>query len=271
MGYAKSLKVLFAGITLDVEDLFFLESFQIKYLPDRLTNREFAVLLKAHPMIHKYFASACPSIGAFSETAIAEHASKISEITDKDCCDELLWEIADLIVYNKYPELYDTRVEFVWDVDEIIAAKHLAGKIVIDAGAGSGKLAFLVAQHAETVFAVEPAQGFRRFIRDKENCENVKNIFVVDGFLDSLPFPNELADVLMTSQAIGWNLQDELQEIERVLKPNGRAIHLFKNFDLAGKEGKSIHESLISEWDYECFVFHNESGSKHKYVKIMGA
>jgi len=36
MSYAKMLRTLFQGVTLNVEDLFFLESFQIKYLADRV-------------------------------------------------------------------------------------------------------------------------------------------------------------------------------------------------------------------------------------------
>ena len=42
MSYAKMLKTLFQGVTLNVEDLFFLESFQIKYLADRVPKKEFA-------------------------------------------------------------------------------------------------------------------------------------------------------------------------------------------------------------------------------------
>ena len=39
MKYSKTLKELFIGITLNTEDLFLLETFQIKYLPDRVPKK----------------------------------------------------------------------------------------------------------------------------------------------------------------------------------------------------------------------------------------
>jgi ubiquinone/menaquinone biosynthesis C-methylase UbiE len=114
------------------------------------------------------------------------------------------------------------------------------------------------------LFAVEAATSLRRFIRDKAAKENVKNLFVVDGFLDSIPLPDNSADVLMTSNAIGWNLEDELREIERVLKPNAHAIHLIRNPDK--KAENPFHDFLISpEWKYVCTKYQDTTGLKLKY------
>jgi SAM-dependent methyltransferase len=187
MKYSKTLKKLFAGITLNVEDLLLLETFQIKNLPDRVPKKEFSVLLRANPVIHRYLISKYPPIENFINTILKENKPVNNKSIIEKYCQELLWEIADLIVYNKYPEVYDVKVEFTWDLDEIIQAKSLEGKVVIDAGAGTGRLAFLAAQFADTVFAVEPVTSLRRFIKDKASKENVKNLFVVDGFLDSIP------------------------------------------------------------------------------------
>ncbi|MCP4162417.1 MAG: class I SAM-dependent methyltransferase [Deltaproteobacteria bacterium] len=82
--------------------------------------------------------------------------------------------------------------------------------MVIDAGARPGKLSLLLSQFAQTVYAVEPVSGFRRFIRQKIHERNITNVYTLDGVLDSLPFPEHSIDYLMTSQAIGWNLQAEL-------------------------------------------------------------
>jgi len=73
----------------------------------------------------------------------------------------------------------------------------------------------------------------------------------------------------MTSQAIGWNLEDELREIERVLKPNAWAIHLFKDPDV--EAGKKIHDSLTLQWKYECTKYQDTSGWKLKYHKTMSS
>jgi hypothetical protein len=51
------------------------------------------------------------------------------------------------------------------------------------------------------------------------------------------------------ANAIGWNLEAELREIERILKPIGCAIHLFK----ADTEvDATLHDVLVSsEWNYQ--------------------
>lgn len=69
-------------------------------------------------------------------------------------CDEAVWEIADLIAYNKLPELYDEKAKFNWTIDEIIEKESLKGKVVADVGAGSGMLSFMLSEYAETVFAI---------------------------------------------------------------------------------------------------------------------
>ncbi len=268
MKYSKTLKTLFEGITLNAEDLFLLETFQIKYLPDRVPKREFAALLRANPVIHSFLISKYPPIADFINAILKENKAIDNKSTIDEYCEELLWEIADLIVYNKHPEIYDAKVEFSWDLSEIISTKSLEGKVVIDAGAGTGRLAFLAAQFADTVFAVEPVSSLRRFIRDKAAKENVKNLFAIDGFLDSIPLPDNSADVLMTSNAIGWHLEDELKEIERVLKPNAHAIHLLRNPDVNAEN--PLHDFLISpEWNYSYSQFKYKNGWKCKYYKTV--
>ena len=270
MGYAKMLKKLFPNVKLGVEDLFFLESFQVKYLPDRVLKPEFAVLLRNYPIIHRYFVAMCPSVSKAFDSILNDNLSIENNKTVDENCNDLLWEIADLIVYSKYPEIYAANIEFVWDIDEIISPDILKGKVAIDAGAGPGKLAFMLAQFAKTVFAVEPVKGFRQYIKEKASRENVKNVHTMDGCLDSIPLPDNSIDVLMTSQAIGWNLEGELREIERVLKPNSSAIHLFHN-PVDDKEAtKSIHDFITSsKWEYECIKYQDSTGWKIKYYKTI--
>ncbi|MCD4789016.1 MAG: class I SAM-dependent methyltransferase [Bacteroidales bacterium] len=268
MKYSKTLKELFAGITLNAEDLLFLETFQIKYLPDRVPQKEFSVLLRANPIIHRYLISKYPPIEIFINTILKENVPINNKNIIEEYCQELLWEIADLIAYNKYPEVYDAKVEFTWELNEIIPGKSLKGKIVIDAGAGTGKLAFRVAKYARTIYAVEPASSFRSFIRDKVKKNKVKNLYTIDGFLDSIPLPDNSADVLMTSNAIGWNLEDELIEIERVLKPGAIAIHLIRNSD--PNTENPFHDILISPaWKYVCTKFQDTGRLKLKYSKTI--
>ena len=265
MKYYSMLKKLFDGIELKAEDLLHLDSFQIQYLPDRVPQKEFATLLLEYPYIKRFLISKHPPIKDFINGIINTDKTIIDKELISEHCDKLLWEIADLIVYNKYPEIYDDKIPFNWDISEIISPELLEEKTVVDVGSGSGMLAFLFAKHAKTVYAIEPIASFRKFIRDKARNEKISHVYAIDGFLDTIPFPENSFDILFTSNAIGWNLEKELTEIDRVVKPNGQAIHLMR----AGDEHENPHhERLISsDWNYTLYKYQDSGELKLKYIK----
>ena len=173
-----------------------------------------------------------------------------------------------MIVYNKFPDVYDERVEFNWMLNEILEPKTLKDKTVLDVGSGTGQLAFMVAPYAKTVYAVEPLQRFREVIREKAQAGKIKNLFIVDGFLSSLPFPDHSVDVLLTSNAIGWSIDNELPEIERVVKPGGIIVHLMRT--RGNKEKNPHHTKLISlEWGYVFTEIEEKEALRMKYYKIL--
>jgi len=268
MRYSKILREHFDGITLVAEDLLLLESFQVKYLPERVPQKEFATLIREYPIIKNILVSRNPSVRNFINSVLKENERIEDKNLIKKYIDELLWEIADLIIYNKFPEIYDEKAKFTWNIDEIITKQSLAGKVVADVGAGSGILAFLLSQYAETVYAIEPLSSFRTFIRQKAMKDNYRNVYPVDGFLDSIPFPGDFFDILFTSNAIGWNIEKELQEIERVVKPNGQAIHVMRiNKNVTENP---VHEKLISgEWNYAMSKIQDTDSLKLKYIKTI--
>ncbi len=262
------LREHFDGINLMAEDLLLLESFQIKYLPERIPQKEFATLIRAYPYIKNNLVSKNPSIGDFITSVLEENEIIEDKNLQKKHIDELLWEIADLIVYNKFPEIYDEKAKFNWNINEIISKQSLTGKVVADVGAGSAMLAFLLSQYAETVYAIEPLSSFRTFIRQKAIKENCRNVYAVDGFLNAIPFPDDFFDILFTSNAIGWNIERELEEIERVVKPHGQAIHLMR----INKEvtENPVHEMLVSdEWNYAFSKTQDTGSFKLKYIKTI--
>ncbi len=268
MAYSDHLRKLFSGITLIPEDLLLLENFQIKYLPDRVPKKEFAALLRAHSILQRFFVSKYPPIEKFINEVLKEVEPISDSATIEAFCQELIWEIGELIIYNKHPEIYNKSVKFNWKLNEIMSPELLKGKTVIDAGSGTGQVAFLLAPFAKIVYAVEPIGSFRQFIRDKAIRKKLHNIYVVDGFLDSLPFPDNFTDILLTSNAIGWNINEELHEIERKTKAGGEAIHLART--IGNKDKNPFHELLISEkWGYAFSKAEGRSGLKMKYSKTF--
>jgi ubiquinone/menaquinone biosynthesis C-methylase UbiE len=259
------LREFFSGISLTVEDLLLLESFQIKYLPERVPQDEFSVLIQKYPFISQFLILKEPTVEEFINSLLQENNMIRDEDLTKKKCDEVLWEIADLIVYNKYPEVYEEKAKFAWRIDEIIKKESLAGKVIVDVGAGSGTLAFMLAQYAETVFAIEPISSFRSFIRQKAFNTKCMNVYPLDGFLELIPFPADTFDLLFTSNAIGWNIDKELQEIERVVKPGGQAIHIMRVNEITENP---VHEKLISgETGYKLSKNQDGNRLKLKYSK----
>jgi 2-polyprenyl-3-methyl-5-hydroxy-6-metoxy-1,4-benzoquinol methylase len=250
MSYSQKLRNLFPDIALNWEDILLLESFQIKYFPDRIAVKEFAILLHTYPVLYRFLVSKYPPIKAFLTGILEENDPVVDKAMIEEQCQEALWEIADLIIYNKHPEQFDAQAPIRWEIDEITSITSLEGKVVADVGAGSGRIAFMVASHVLTVFAVEPLASFRTFMKEKALEKGMKNIFITDGTLDSIPLPDKSLDVLLTSNAIGWKLEEELQEIERVLRSGGHAIHLLRSTE---KQEFAFHQTLISSpWDYIC-------------------
>jgi ubiquinone/menaquinone biosynthesis C-methylase UbiE len=115
---------------------------------------------------------------------------------------------------------------------------------------------------------VEPIGSFRRFIRKKAEKEKYRNVFPMDGFLDSIPLPDNSLDILFTSNAIGWSLEKELPEIERVVKTGGEAIHLVRM--VGDKVENTFHDILISaKWNYKCTKGQDKTGLKIRYHKSI--
>jgi hypothetical protein len=267
MAYAQMLREMFPESTLDPEDLLLLDTFQIKYLPERVAKREFSTLLWEYPVVKRFLISKYPPISPFIKNLLAEQAPPTGKDQINVQCQEALWEIADLIIYNKNPEIYDRNTEIHWDISEISSITPLEGFTVADVGAGSGRIAFLVAPFAQTVFAVEPLASFRSFMKEKAVIQRVNNLFVMDGTLDSIPLPDNSLDILITSNAIGWNLDQELKEIERVVKPEGHAIHMF-HAD-SGHEDPYREILTSSPWDYQFTQDQTDKTMKIRYYKRM--
>ena len=259
---------MFKGVSLEVEDLFLLESFQIAYFPGWVPERELAAVLRAYPSVKSFLVKKCPSITDFVERVLAQFEPAVDQQGLADCSDKLVWTIEDLLVYNKYPEVYDSQEFHNWDFHEVTTITSLERKVVVDGGAGTGRVALEAAQTARYVFAVEPVGRLRQFIREKASKASLRNIFAIDGFLNTIPLPDGFADVLITSHALGWRLEDELREFERVGKKGGFIIHCPGTAEVATYEEQ--HSLLVSPaYRYEFSRYRESDGWKRKYWKQL--
>ncbi|MCK5345856.1 MAG: class I SAM-dependent methyltransferase [Candidatus Heimdallarchaeota archaeon] len=251
MGVEKR-KEAFQGITLVVEDLYLLEPFQIGNLKQYAPKRELAAVLHEYNDIRRFLIAKNQDISPFLTEIMTEYGSARDQNQLTEFVDILVWTLGYMLIQNKHPEEMNLRgMAGYWDLDEISSITPLKDKTVIDVGAGAGNITFTVVKESGVVFAVEPVNSLREFMRKKAGQDGIDNLFVLDGFLHEIPLPRDSVDVLITSNAIGFgDLEKELKEIERIVKPQGYAIHLRIHKTKSGVE--SIHQTLTSStWNYQ--------------------
>jgi len=255
---------MFPTEKIEFEDFYLLEAFQISLLPGWVPKREFAVALWANPSIEKFLKKKYPPIRDFIDK-IKKGTPPAKDNNDLAICIKKVIETcSDILIYNKCPEVYDNLEFHNWDFKEITSVVSLEDKIILDGGSGTGRVALEAAEYARYVFAMEPVTRLRQFIKEKAEKLKMDNIYVIDGFLHSIPLPDAFIDVLITSHALGWQLKDELMEFERVVKNGGCIIHCPGTADVSSEE--ETHNKLV-ENGYNFDKYKEADGWKRKYWK----
>ncbi len=91
------------------------------------------------------------------------------------------------------------------------------GKQAVDLGAGTGKFTTHLIRTGADVIAVEPVQAMLDLLRKTHPV-----VTAVEGTAASIPLDSESVDAVFCAQAFHWFATEEtLEEIRRVLKPNG--------------------------------------------------
>jgi ubiquinone/menaquinone biosynthesis C-methylase UbiE len=169
--------------------------------------------------------------------------------------------INDLLTYVVDPSNYDNQAFLNWASSELSDMADFRNKTVLDISAGTGRLTFIAAEKATTVFTVEPVENLRRHIKTKAKNLGFENVFVVDGLIEDIPFPNNFADVVVVGHVAGDNHQSEFQELMRVIKAGGMLILCPGNNDI----NNNRHTFLLSKgFEWSRFEEPND-GIKRKY------
>ena len=180
------------------------------------------VALNANPAVRWYFERRCPECAPI----ISELTANAPLITNNDQIRKAevyaLVSVEDFTIYTT-PEAMAGNCDFIrgWSKERLFALADFTDKIVLDVGAGSGRLAFAAAELAAWVYASEPVGTLREFMRDRISKEGIRNIRVLDGLVTELPFPDSTFDIVMSGHVIGDEYDKEIAEITRVCKPGG--------------------------------------------------
>ena len=102
-----------------------------------------------------------------------------------------------------------------WLVSQLGLAR---GRVVVDVGAGTGKLTRELLPAGACVTAVEPVAEMRAVLE-----RELAGVEVLSGTAESLPLEDATADAIVVGQAFHWfDAPQALAEFHRVLRPGGR-------------------------------------------------
>jgi SAM-dependent methyltransferase len=178
------------------------------------------IALNANPAVKWYFEHKCPEC-ADVVNEIAASAPAVTDVEEIRRAEAYaLISVEDFVIYTR-PELMATHCDFIygWDKARLYEMADLNGKTVLDVGSGSGRLAFAAAERAAWVYASEPVDTLREYMRDKIIREGIKNMRVVDGISYALPYPDDTFDIVMSGHVLGD--ETETAEFMRVCKNGG--------------------------------------------------
>ena len=172
----------------------------------------------------------------------------------------------DFVTYTT-PEVMSEKCPFVygWDKSRLFEVVDLTSKRVLDIGSGNGRLAFAAAEKAAEVYAVEPVETLRYFLRERCKAENIRNIRVTEGFVEDLPYPDNTFDVVISGHVVGDNYDAEIAEMERVCKPGGVIL------DIPGDQYKdSVLKQEMIDHGFEPLPYLGSFGAKViRYRKVV--
>lgn len=95
--------------------------------------------------------------------------------------------------------------------------------VVLDLGAGTGKLTRVLVRRYERVIAVEPLAALRAILEHVVPLADT-----LDGRAEAIPLPDASVDAVFAAQAFHWFSTDEaVAEIGRVLRPDGVVVLLW--------------------------------------------
>jgi SAM-dependent methyltransferase len=252
---------------LSFNNLLLLERVQISWFPGWLPEKELTTALQANPAVEWYLRHKCPEIIPWLDQVVSTLSPIIPQPADQVRQAELkvLSTINDLLVYAIDPSLYDAQPFLGWNSKELREMADFRNKVVIDIGSGTGRLAFVAAEKAKTVFAVEPVGNLRWYIKQKAHSQHLVNIFPVDGIITDLPFPAGFANITMGGHVFGDQPEAEYTEMKRVTRPGGRIILCPGS---SPSETKA-HEFLVSQGFSWAQFEEPQDGPKRKYWKIL--
>jgi ubiquinone/menaquinone biosynthesis C-methylase UbiE len=244
-----------------------LEPLHIEYLATLEPDAQMGTALKANPAVDWYMRQIHPPCSEYIDRclALAQDDPNPEELRKAEIA--VLDKIQDWLVYALDPDRYDKQPFLSWDDASLLGMADYKDKVVIDIGSGTGRLAFVVASVASTVYAVEPVANLRRYLWKKREELGFDNVFPLDGTITQIPLPDDFADIVMSGHVYGDDPAAEYHEMARVTREGGLVI--LHPGTHAGSEQNKAHQYLLKQgFEFDTFE-EPRDGTKRKYWKTI--
>ena len=147
-----------------------------------------------------------------------------SESARRALLDSLFWELT----YWKTPDEYEQLTAGEQVHLGALDFARVDGAVVLDAGAGAGRMTLPLARRARKVYAMDPSSPLLNLLDGKLSSAGLRNVELLRGVFRRVPLPDESVDAVVSCSAFG--MQDArggesgLDELMRVTRPGGRIL-----------------------------------------------
>ena len=228
------------------------------------------VALNANPAVKWYLVNRCPECATVVHE-ITESTPRVTDMAEIRKAEVYALASTEDFVTHTTPEVMETNCQYIrdWDKERLYELAYFKDKTVLDVGAGSGRLTFAAAALAKEVYASEPVETMREFIRAKAKRERITNIRVTEALVTSIPYPDNTFDIVMSGHVVGEDWDAEIEELIRVCKSGGWLLDCPGDDTPSsdGRVGKEKHDELASRGFEKMQYIGNGGGNVYRYRK----
>ena len=224
----------------------------------------FSIALAYNPTVQWYLIHRSPESKAAIDKLVTMAPKNLSPMDVRKSEVFVIQAVETSVVYTS-PDIMNKNCDYIydWNKELLFELADFTDKLVLDVGSGTGRLAFAAAEKAKRVYASEPTDMLREYMRDKISRENIKNITVVDGTVEQIPYEDNTFDIVMSGHVVGDDYDREIAELTRVVKNGGYII------DCIGEDNRKRKpdEELLKR-GFEAFYHVSKSGGDiYRYRK----
>ncbi len=182
---------------------------------------DMAKALQRYPHVVEFCRRKAPECWAFLDeiTALFDENWTQEEMLEAERA--ILQAHETFVVYADPAAMNQVNYIRCWNPARLHELVDLHDKLVLDVGAGTGRLAFEAAKTARRVYASEPCDMLREHMRDRIKAEGWQNIKVLDGEVMCLPYEDSTFDVILSGHVVGDFYEEEIAEMTRICKDGG--------------------------------------------------